>query len=169
VCPTNTPTNTPVASNTPTNTPVASNTPTNTPVVTNTPTNTPVPGGNLCATPTVITGGGSYSVPASGVCFKYVNAAFVRGAMWSVMNGSDSTVSNVVKWYGGRNETTTNCINDTQTLNGNGAQLNNFTVAKDSANAMYVTITTNKINTVSMSIQNWQNGSGCSAAPTPLP
>jgi len=166
---TNTPTNTPVASNTPTNTPVATNTPTNTPVVTNTPTNTPVPGGNLCATPTVITGGGSYSVPASGVCFKYVNAAFVRGAMWSVMNGSDSTVSNVVKWYGGRNETVTACINDTQTLNGNGAQLNNFTVAKDSANAMYVTITTNKINTVSMSIQNWQNGSGCSVAPTPQP
>jgi len=166
---TNTPTNTPVITNTPTNTPVPSDTPTNTPVVTPTPTNTPVPGGNLCATPTVITGGGSYSVPATGVCFKYVNAAFVRGAMWSVMNGSSSTVSNVVKWYGGRNETVTNCLNDTQTLNGNGAQINNFTVAKDSANAMYVTITTNQVNTVSMSIQNWQNGSGCSAAPTPLP
>jgi len=179
VCPTNTPTNTPVATNTPTNTPVASNTPTNTPlpsntptntpVVTSTPTNTPVPGGNLCATPTVITGGGSYSVPLTGVCFKYVNATFTRGAMWSVMNGSDSTVSNVVKWYGGRNETTTNCINDSQTLNGNGAQINNFTVAKDSNNAMFVTITTNKINTVSMSIQNWQNGTGCSVAPTPQP
>jgi endo-1,4-beta-xylanase len=173
-CPTNTPTNTPVASNTPTNTPVASNTPTNTPVATNTPTNTPIgptptPGGNLCATPTVITGGGSYAIPASGVCFKYVNAAFVRGAMWSVMNGSDSTVSNVLKWYGGRTETVTACINDSQTLNGNGAQLNNFTVAKDSANAMYVTITTNKVNTVSMTIQNWQNGSGCSVAPTPQP
>jgi hypothetical protein len=192
VCPTNTPTNTPpptstptntlvgtptptnttcvCPTNTPTNTTVPSNTPTNTPIPpTNTPTNTPVPGGNLCSTPTVITGGGSYSVPAGGVCFKYVNSAFVRGAMWSVMNGSSSTVSNVVKWYGGRNETVTNCINDTQTLNGNGAQINNFTVAKDSANAMYVTITTNQLNTVSMSIQNWQNGSGCSAAPTPLP
>jgi len=166
---TNTPTNTPVATNTPTNTPLPTNTPTNTPIATNTPTNTPVPGGNLCATPTVITGGGSYSVPASGVCFKYVNAAFVRGAMWSIMNGSDTTVSNVVKWYGGRNETVTACINDTQTLNGNGAQLNNFTVAKDSASAMYVTITTNKVNTISMSIQNWQNGSGCSVAPTPQP
>ena len=32
-----------------------------------------------------------------------------------------------------------------------------------------VTITTNQANTVSMSIQNWQNGSGCSVAPTPLP
>jgi len=160
-----TPTNTPTRTSTPTATPTL----TNTPVVTPTATNTPVPGGNLCATPTVITGGGSYSVPATGVCFKYVNAAFVRGAMWSVMNGSSSTVSNVVKWYGGRNETVTNCLNDTQTLNGNGAQINNFTVAKDSANAMYVTITTNQVNTVSMSIQNWQNGSGCSAAPTPLP
>jgi len=165
----NTPTNTPVASNTPTNTPLPTNTPTNTPVVTPTPTNTPVPGGNLCATPTVITGGGSYAIPASGVCFKYVNATFTRGAMWSVMNGSSSTVSNTVKWYGGRNETVTNCINDTQVLNGNGAQLNNFTVAKDSANAMYVTITTNQVNTVSMSIQNWQNGTGCSVAPTPQP
>jgi hypothetical protein len=164
VCPTNTPTNTPVPTNTPTNTPVPTNTPTNTPIGP-----TPTPGGNLCATPTVITGGGSYSVPLAGVCFKYVNATFVRGGMWSVMNGSDSTVSNVVKWYGGRNETVTACLNDSQTLNGNGAQLNNFTVAKDANNAMFVTITTNKVNTVSMSIQNWQNGTGCSVAPTPQP
>jgi len=85
------------------------------------------------------------------------------------MNGSSSTVRNVVKWYGGRNETTTNCINDTQTLNGNGAQINNFTVAKDANNAMYVTITANQVNTVSLSIQNWQNGSGCSVQPTPGP
>jgi|GEM_PF-1246856 len=121
-----------------------------------------------CATPTVITGGGSYTLVLGDNCFKYVNAAFNRGAMWSVMNGSDSTVSNVVKWYGGRNETVTACINDSQTLNGNGAQLNNFTVAKDSGSAMYVSITANKANTVSMSIQNWQNGSGCSVAPTPI-
>src|SRR6185295_8472677 len=137
--PSNTPTNTPVVTptptnttcvcptNTPTNTPLPTNTPTNTPIPpTNTPTNTPVPGGNPCSSPTVITGGGSYSVSTSGTCFKYVNAAFVRGAMWSVMNGSDSTVSNTIKWYGGRNENTTACINDTQTLNGNGAQINNF-------------------------------------------
>jgi hypothetical protein len=151
---------------TPTPTPTATRTPTRTP----TRTLTPTPGGSdLCATPTVITGGGSYSVSVSGVCFKYVNAAFPRGAMWSVMNGSDSTVSNVVKWYGGRNESVSNCINDSQTLNGNGAQINNFTVARDSANAMYVTITTNKVNTVSMNIQNWQNGTGCSVAPTPHP
>jgi uncharacterized protein with von Willebrand factor type A (vWA) domain len=89
--------------------------------------------------------------------------------MFSVMNGSDATVSNVVKWYGGRNETVTACINDTQTLNGNGAQINNFTVAKDANNAMFVTITGNKVNTVSMSIQNWQNGTGCSVPPTPHP
>ena len=163
---TNTP-GTPTFTPTRTPTPTRTNTP-GTPTPTPTRTNTPS-GSDLCASPTVITGGGSYSVPASGVCFKYVNAAFSRGAMWSVMNGSDSTVSNVVKWYGGRNESVTNCINDTQTLNGNGAQINNFTVGKDSANAMYVTITTNKVNTVSMSIQNWQNGSGCSVAPTPHP
>jgi hypothetical protein len=85
------------------------------------------------------------------------------------MNGSDSTVSNTVKWYGGRNETVTSCINDTQTLNGNGAQINNFTVAKDSNSAMYVTVTGNKVNTINLSIQNWQNGNGCSVAPTPGP
>lgn len=169
--PSNTPTNTPVGpTNTPTNTPLPSNTPTNTPIPpTNTPTNTPVPGGNPCSSPTVITGGGSYSVSITGTCFKYVNAAFVRGGMFSVMNGSDSTVSNVVKWYGGRNETVTNCINDTQTLNGNGAQINNFTVAKDANNAMYVTVTGNKVNTITLNIQNWQNGTGCSVAPTPQP
>jgi hypothetical protein len=47
--------------------------------------------------------------------------------------------------------------------------LNNFTVAKDSAGAMYLTVTGNAANTVSISIQNWQNGSGCSAVPTPRP
>ena len=112
---TNTPTPTPTGpTNTPTWTPTATATRTSTP--TPTITNTPVPGGNLCATPTVITAGGSYAIPASGVCFKYVNAAFVRGGMFSVMNGADSTVSNVVKWYGGRTETVTACINDSQNV-----------------------------------------------------
>jgi rhamnogalacturonan endolyase len=119
-----------------------------------------------CATPMVITGGGSYTVNAGDTCFKYVNSTFIRGGMFSVMNGADSTVSNVVKWYGGRNETVTACINDSQTLNGNGAQLNNFTVAKDSSSAMYVSITGNKANSVTINIQNWQNGLGCSVAPT---
>src|SRR5690349_8224628 len=71
-----------------------------------------------CATPTVITAGGSYTVNAGDTCFKYVNSTFVRGGMFSVMNGADSTVSNVVQWYGGRNETVTACVNDSQTLNG---------------------------------------------------
>src|SRR5436190_9062906 len=55
-----------------------------------------------CATPTVITGGGSFALATGDNCFKYVNAAFSKGAMWSVMNGSDSTVVNLLKWYGGR-------------------------------------------------------------------
>jgi endoglucanase len=171
--PTNTPvppTNTPTRTNTPigpTNTPVP---PTATPTRTNTPTGpTPTPGGNPCASPTVITAGGSYSVSTAGTCFKYVNAAFVRGGMFSVMNGSDSTVSNTVKWYGGLNETVTNCVNNTQTLTGNGAQINNFTVAKDANNAMFVTVTGNKVNTITLNVQNWQNGSGCSVPPTPSP
>jgi cellulose 1,4-beta-cellobiosidase len=121
-----------------------------------------------CSSPTVITGGGSYALAAGDNCFKYVNSTFTRGAMWSVMNPGDSTVSNTVQWYGGRNESTTACIADSQTLNGNGAQINNFTVGKDSTSAMYVSITANKANTVSMSIQNWQNGNGCSVAPTPI-
>jgi endo-1,4-beta-xylanase len=166
--PTPTRTNTPIGPTpTRTNTPPPSNTPTNTAIgPTPTRTNTPTSGGGTCTT---ITGGGSYSVSASGTCFKYVNAAFVRGGMFSVMNPGDSTVSNTVKWYGGRNETVTNCINDSQTLNGNGAQLNNFTVAKDSNNAMFVTVTGNKVNTITLSIQNWQNGTGCSVLPTPSP
>ncbi len=178
---TNTPTNTPVVTNTPTNTPTRTNTPTNTPVVTNTPTNTPTrtntptatntpgSGGDLCASPTVITGGGSYAVAASGTCFKYVNTTFRWGGMFSVMNGSDSTVSNVVKWYGGLNENTSSCVNQSATLTGNGAQINNFTVSKDAIGAMYITIAPNKANTVSISIQNWQNGAGCSVTPTPHP
>jgi len=136
------------------------------------PTATPTPNGSyLCASPTVITDGSSYAVAASGTCFKYVNTNFQWGGLWSVMNGSDATVSNVVKWYGGLNETITTCTANSQTLNGSGAQLNNFTVAKGTTGAMYVLITTNKANSVSLSIQNWQNGTGCSdtATPTPTP
>jgi hypothetical protein len=126
------------------------------------PTATSTPNGSyLCASPTVITDGGSYAVAAGGTCFKYVNTTFTWGGVWSVINGSDTTVSNIVKWYGGRNETVTACVADSQTLNGSGAQLNNFTVAKGTNGAMYVLITTNKANTVSLSIQNWQNGAGC--------
>src|SRR5262249_40927702 len=106
---------------------------------------------------------------ASGTCFKYVNTAFRFGGMFSVMNGSASGVSNVLKWYGGTSETVTSCTNTTTTLNGNGAQLNNFVIGKDANGQMFLTITTNTANTVSISIQNWQNGSGCSVAPTVHP
>jgi hypothetical protein len=89
--------------------------------------------------------------------------------MFSVMNGQDATVSNTLGWYGGTSETVSACTSNARTLAGNGAQLNNFTTAKDSTGAMYVTITGNKTNTVSLSVQNWQNGTGCSVVPTPRP
>src|SRR6185295_11489039 len=169
---TNTPTGpTATRTNTP-NGPTATRT--NTPIVltatrTNTPTvltatRTATPGAGTCTT---ITGGGSFAISTTATCFKYVNTAFVRGGMFTVMNGSTSA-ANTLNWYGGRSESVTSCINDSQILNGNGAQLNNFTVAKDSTSAMYLTITGNAANTVSISIQNWMNGTGCSVAPTPL-
>jgi hypothetical protein len=166
VPPTATRTNTPIGPTaTRTNTPLPPTaTRTNTPIA---PTNTPG-GSDPCASPTVITGGGSFAITTSSTCFKYVNAANKWGGMFTVMNGS-SSAANTLKWYGGRSETVTACINDSQTLNGNGAQLNNFTIAKDSAGAMYLTITGSAANTVSISIQNWQNGTGCSATPTPHP
>jgi hypothetical protein len=34
---------------------------------------------------------------------------------------------------------------------------------------MYVTVTGNKVNTITLNIQNWQNGTGCSVQPTPQP
>lgn len=144
-----------------------------TPTKTNTPlpfspTATPTSNGSyLCASPTVITDGGSYAVAAGGTCFKYVNTNFQWGGLWSVMNGSDAT--NVVKWYGGLNESVTACSANSQTLNGSGAQLNNFAVAKGTTGVMYVLITTNKANSVTLSIQNWQNGTGCSGTATPTP
>lgn len=85
------------------------------------------------------------------------------------MNPGDATVSNTVKWYGGTSETVTACTNNSVTLNGNGAQINNFTTAKDATGAMYVTVTGNKANTINLSIQNWQNGNGCSVPPAPRP
>ena len=195
VVPTNTPvpstatptrTNTPVFTNTPvpstatptrTNTPVSTNTPTRTftPAITATPTRTNTPlaatntpsGSDPCASPTVITAGGSYNITTSATCFKFVTTA-PRGADWSVMNGGTSAV-NTLKWYGLRNENGTACINDTQTLSGNGAQLNNFPVGKDSNNNTYLIITGSAANTVNISLGTWMNGSGCSVIPTPHP
>src|SRR5262249_26486531 len=156
--------------------PTKTNTPVN-PTVSVTPlpkTNTPVPatntpgGTDLCSSPTVITGGGSYAVSTAGTCFKYVNTTFVRGGMFSVMNGS-GTMTNTLTWYGGLDQNVTACANQTKALSGNGAQLNNFTIAKDANGQMFLTITGSAANTVSISIQNWQNGSGCSVAPTVHP
>jgi len=164
--PTATRTNTPVGPTaTRTNTPIGPTaTRTNTPIG---PTATSGGGGGGCSNPTVITGGGSYAVSTSATCFKYVNTANRWGTMWTVMNSS-SSAANTLNWYGGRTETVTSCINDSQILNGNGAQLNNFTVGKDSTGATYLTITGSAANTVSISVQNWQNGTGCSVAPTPV-
>src|SRR5207302_1701698 len=101
-------TNTPIG---PTNTPIPPTaTRTNTPVLpTATRTNTPVPptatpgGSDPCASPTVITAGGSFAITTSATCFKYVNATNKWGAMWTVMNGS-TTAANTLKWYGGLSE-----------------------------------------------------------------
>src|SRR5690242_12067307 len=84
-----------------------------------------------CDTPTVITGSGSYPVSTSATCFKYVNAANRWGGLFTVMNGS-SSAANTLNWYGGLSETVTSCVSNSRTLNGNGAQLNNFAVGKDS-------------------------------------
>jgi hypothetical protein len=152
-----------------TNAPTSTRSMTSTPTHTGLPVSTSTPGSDPCANPTVITGGGSYPVSSAGTCFKLVNPSFKWGAMWSVMNGPDSTVSNTVQWYGGRNEAVTACANTIQVLDGNGAQINNFTVGRDSSGATYVIVTGNKANSVSIGIQNWQNGTGCSVGPTPHP
>jgi endo-1,4-beta-xylanase len=163
---TGTATATSVATATATLRPTATATATATAIATATPTAT-ANASDPCASPTVITGSGAYAVTATGTCFKYVNTAFRWGGMFSVMNGQDATVSNTLAWYGGASETVTACTSNSRTLAGNGAQLNNFTVGKDSTGAMYVTISGNKTNTVNLSVQNWQNGSGCSVAPAP--
>jgi hypothetical protein len=168
---TNTPTRTPTAGFT--FTPTATPTKTSTPAITATPTKTMTPtitltpgGGGSC---TVITGNGSYPVTTTATCFKLVNAGYSHGALWSIANGN-GTMTNTIQWYGGTNESVTSCVTNSQQLIGNGAQLNNITVAKDSNSAMFVTVTGSVANTINFtSIQNWQNGSGCSVAPTPSP
>jgi len=131
---------------------------------TNTPTATS--SGGSC---TVITGGGSYPITTSATCFKYVNIGYIHGGIFTVVNGSTSAV-NTVNWYGGFGENATSCANNVQTLSGNGAQLNNFSISRDANGAMFLTITGSAANTVSISIlQNWQNGAGCSVTPTPGP
>jgi subtilisin family serine protease len=134
-----------------------------------TPTVTPASSGSdPCASPTVITGSGSYAITTRLTCFKYVNSSFKWGGMFTVINSS-SPAANILNWYGGLSESVNSCVDNTRTLSGNGTQLNNFTIAKASNGAMFLIITGSATNTVSITIQNWQNGTGCSVAPTPHP
>src|SRR6185436_17017631 len=123
---------------------------TRTPTLTFTPSKTNTPGGDPCASPTVITGGGTFAVGTTAKCFKYVNTAFVRGGMFSVMKDGTSA-SDTIQWYGGLDQNVTACSNQTSTISGNGGQLNNFTIAKDANGQMFLTITGSAANNVTIS------------------
>jgi len=151
-------------------TPTFTATPTSTTTLTPSKTNTPgTPStSDPCANPTVLTGGGTFAITTSARCFKYVNTGFLRGGMFSVMKDG-SSASDTLQWYGGLDQNTTACSNQSRTITGNGGQLNNFVVAKDANGQMFLTITGSAANNVTISIQNWQNGNGCSVIPTVHP
>jgi hypothetical protein len=88
--------------------------------------------------------------------------------MFSVIK--DGTLAtDTLQWYGGLDQNVTACSNQSRTITGNGGQLNNFTVAKDTSGQMFLIITGSAANNVTISITNWQNGSGCSVQPTVHP
>lgn len=111
----------------------------------------------------MLAGAGSYTVTPQGTCFKFNASAFKNGAMMSVRHAATAYTS--FSWYGGLAQTVTACTENTQSLSGNGAQLNNFAVDKDALGYAYLYIrsTTNASYSVSLDVQNWQNGLGCGA------
>ncbi len=151
-------------------TPAPSTTKTPTAAASATRTNTPVPptATHAASGCTVITGGGTLNITTTPTCFKYVNTGWTKGGIFSIGNWASSNV-NTVSWYGGSGESSTSCANNSQNLNGNGAQLSNFSVARDANGAMFITITGTNVNNVTLSMYMWQNGTGCSVTPTPSP
>lgn len=117
----------------------------------------------LCGNPVMLAGAGSYTVTPQGTCFKFNASAFKNGAMMSVRHASTAYTS--FSWYGGLAQTATACSENTQNLAGNGAQLNNFAVDKDALGYAYLFIrsTTSASYSMSLDVQNWQNGLGCGA------
>ena len=132
-------------------------------------TNTPAPTATHASSScTVITGGGTLNITTTPTCFKYVNTSWTKGGIFNIGNWASSNV-NTVSWYGGSGEASTSCGNNTQNVSGNGAQLSNFSVARDVNGAMIITITGTNVNNVTISMYMWQNGTGCSTTPTPSP
>ena len=88
--------------------------------------------------------------------------------MASVRN--NGTAYTQVSWWGGADQNVTACKQDIKALSGNGAQVNNFVVGKNTAGKSYLQIQSTNTNTYSVivDVQNWQNGAGCSQVAPPL-
>lgn len=123
---------------------------------------------SLCDNPTTITGGGSLSVGTDGKCYRYATSD-VKGKLMNVSNGSSNYDGKFI-WYGVTSEGATDCSNRIQSLVGNGTQVNNIGVGKKSDGYIYFILKANTgTYTANVSINTWNNGTGCTSSPYPVP
>jgi len=115
-----------------------------------------------CDAPEVLTGG-TKTIPANkSVCFAADPGASAKGYMFSVNNTGSASVT--MYWYGADNENNTACSQMSRTLNA-GNQDNNRVLDRNAAKGkayLYITNNTATTATVSLGVNSWNNGSGCS-------
>jgi len=109
---------------------------------------------------TAISGTGNYSVTTTGVMYRYTNAGFHHGMMFTIRNlGLNDSVT--VQWHGVLDQNNSNCQFRTANLFGNGAQINNICTPKNDSNSMFVTLRSKSNCSVRIEIFDWLNGLGC--------
>jgi|GEM_PF-1528715 len=132
-----------------------------------TPSSSSSAGTGLCQNPVLYTGG-SIDVGPSGLCLKVNASSYLNGVMASVRN--NGTAYTQATWFGGNDQNVTACAQTQKSLQGNGAQFNNFVIGKDGSGYSYLFVKSTDANTYSVIVdmQNWQNGNGCSSVVPPL-
>ena len=107
-----------------------------------------------------IPGNGIYEVGPEGVLLRYHNSGFQHGMMFTIRNvGLNDSIT--VEWMGVRDQNSSDCMEQTAYLFGNGAQVNNVCTPMDEKGDMYIRISAKYISSISIVISDWFNGPGC--------
>lgn len=103
-----------------------------------------------------------YQIPSEGVIFAISNSYYKYGAMFTIRNKGLND-SNVVSWFGVKDQNRSNCSELIMNLFGNGAQINNMCTPFSDDGKMYLNVKsyTSRCSSIYFDLYNWRNGQGC--------